>query len=446
MGLYSPSRETSAPTAPAAGFSTLYPFGASDAATVLKIKLPDATVLTFATLETAQSFTAAQTFSAGAVIAASQALTGTVANSTISGFLSVAATTGTFTNVGGTLSTAAQPNITSLGTIAALVAGSLAVGTTPASTGNIRIPNASDINARNAANTTDLHMIGFTSANKVLIDANAGGTLMSGTLAVTGAITGASYSGGAISGTSGSFSTTLGVTGTATFGSGGAATNAIVYANGGSDATNGGLFAVQKAGSDHSYFGRKAIITGDGSDNTLIASVGASAGIDIRTNGTDRITISSAGAVAVTGAITLNSASSRAVDGLRIGADSTNNLLDDASTGAGTATLYIGNASINVTSDENLKFNIQPFKRGLDLVKQLQPIEFDQDEMRPFGHIGHYVGFGARAVQKVAPWAVHTQGDTGLPWQARYEFLMAPVVGAVQELAARLEALERRSQ
>ncbi len=163
---------------------------------------------------------------------------------------------------------------------------------------------------------------------------------------------------------------------------------------------------------------------------------------DTNTNITGAVTMSST--LAVTGATTLNSASSRAVDGLRIGADSTNNLIDDASTGAGTATLYIGNASINVTSDENLKYNIQPFKSGLALVKQLQPIEFDQDENRPFGHIGHYVGFGARAVQKVAPWAVHTQGDTGLPWQARYEFLMAPVVGAVQELAARLEALERQ--
>ncbi|MCR4304985.1 MAG: hypothetical protein NUV63_12320, partial [Gallionella sp.] len=47
-------------------------------------------------------------------------ITGTVANSTISGFLSIAATTGTFTNVGGTLSTAAQPNVTSLGTLSAL--------------------------------------------------------------------------------------------------------------------------------------------------------------------------------------------------------------------------------------------------------------------------------------------------------------------------------------
>ena len=56
----------------------------------------------------------AVTLGGGAVIAASQSLTGTVANSTISGFLSISATT-----LAGTLSTAAQPNVTSLGTLAA---------------------------------------------------------------------------------------------------------------------------------------------------------------------------------------------------------------------------------------------------------------------------------------------------------------------------------------
>ena len=73
----------------------------------------------------------AVTLGGGAVIAASQALTGTVANSTISGFLSIAATTGTFTNVGGTLSTATQNSVTTmtgLTTTGALNAGSITSG------------------------------------------------------------------------------------------------------------------------------------------------------------------------------------------------------------------------------------------------------------------------------------------------------------------------------
>ena len=131
-------------------------------------------------------------------------------------------------------------------------------------------------------------------------------------------------------------------------------------------------------------------------------------------------------------------------EGVRIGANSTNNLIDDATTGAGTATLYIGNASINVTSDENLKSNIVPLNDGLSILNQLMPIEYDQDEERPFGHIRHYVGFGARHSQKIAPWTVHTQGDTGLPWKMRQEFLMAPAVRAIQQLDARLKSLEAR--
>jgi len=65
---------------------------------------------------TSGAFTASGliTANAGITVAASQAITGTAANSTISDFLSVAATTGTFTNVGGTLSSAAQPYVTSL--------------------------------------------------------------------------------------------------------------------------------------------------------------------------------------------------------------------------------------------------------------------------------------------------------------------------------------------
>ena len=130
--------------------------------------------------------------------------------------------------------------------------------------------------------------------------------------------------------------------------------------------------------------------------------------------------------------------------GIRIGTDSTNNLIDDASNGAGTATLYIGNASINVTSDERVKSNIKPIEDGLSIINALQPIEFDQDEERPWGDQRHYMGFGARASHKVAPWAVHTQGDTGLPWKMRQEFLMAPTVRAVQQLCKRIEELEAR--
>ena len=198
---------------------------------------------------------------------------------------------------------------------------------------------------------------------------------------------------------------------------------------------NGGAIAV-RVGCNGYTNGWIQAIQDDGTNNVKQLSLNPSGGristgADLQVGGNDLIG-SSAGTMRVS-------------EGLRIGADSTNNLLDDASNGAGTATLYIGNASINVTSDERVKSNIKPIEDGLSIVNALQPIEFDQDEERPFGDQRHYMGFGARASHKVAPWAVHTQGDTGLPWKMRQEFLMAPVVRAVQQLCERIIALEAKT-
>ena len=143
------------------------------------------------------------------------------------------------------------------------------------------------------------------------------------------------------------------------------------------------------------------------------------------------------GTLGVTGIIT-------ATAGVYIGAAAAANQIDDASNGAGSTTLYIGNATITVSSDERLKRNIKPLEDGLSIVKALAPIEYDQDDERPFGDVEHYVGFGARHTHKIAPWSVHTQGDTGLMWKMRQEFLMAPAVRAIQQLEARLAALEAR--
>ena len=144
------------------------------------------------------------------------------------------------------------------------------------------------------------------------------------------------------------------------------------------------------------------------------------------------------GTLGVTGIIT-------ATAGTYIGAAAAANQIDDASNGAGSTTLYIGNATITVSSDERLKRNIKPLEDGLSIVKALLPVEYDQDEERPFGDVEHYVGFGARHTHKIAPWSVHTQGDTGLPWKMRQEFLMAPVVRALQQLVEKVAALEERN-
>ena len=138
--------------------------------------------------------------------------------------------------------------------------------------------------------------------------------------------------------------------------------------------------------------------------------------------------------------------------GLMIGVNAAANQIDDASNGAGSTTTYIGNASINVTSDVRVKENILPYQGdALALIRRLQVKEFDYlDAARPFGGVytGRYVGFTAQDLYQVAPWSVNTQGgadcwecraglpcDLHLPWQARYEFLNGLLVKGIQELA-----------
>lgn len=129
--------------------------------------------------------------------------------------------------------------------------------------------------------------------------------------------------------------------------------------------------------------------------------------------------------------------------GLMIGVNAAANQIDDASNGAGSTTTYIGNASINVTSDERVKTNIRAYQGdALGLLTSLPVKQFAYSDLAPMGgYEGEYVGFTAQDMLKIAPWAVNTQGDTGNPWQARYEFLNGLMVKAIQQLESRLSAL-----
>lgn len=119
MGQDVVSRLTVAPSAPAAGFGTLYPLGASDAALNWYYKRPDATVLQLANLNEAQTWTGVQSFTSPAITTsittpsttftafagATTLLTigGTGASSVfaIPGTLDASGTTGALTNAGG---------------------------------------------------------------------------------------------------------------------------------------------------------------------------------------------------------------------------------------------------------------------------------------------------------------------------------------------------------
>lgn len=147
--------------------------------------------------------------------------------------------------------------------------------------------------------------------------------------------------------------------------------------------------------------------------------------------------------------------------GIRIGVDSGNNEIDDASQGAASTTLYIGNASIDVTSDVRLKQDVVDTSiDALGLLQQLRIVDFtwdDPTDLSDYGrnYRGRYTGMLAQETIRVAPWIINDQGggrdcpDCSVggichvhpPWKVEYEHLVPTLVKAIQELNAEVDKL-----
>jgi len=149
--------------------------------------------------------------------------------------------------------------------------------------------------------------------------------------------------------------------------------------------------------------------------------------------------------------------------GVRIGADSGNNEIDDASQGAASTVLYIGNASINTTSDRRIKRAIEDVsgKEALALLAKAHVVSHlwdDPADRNPNGKAlrGRYVSLIAQDAIKWARWAVNAQGGQSCadclaarackehpqPWQIEYQLLVPSLIAAVNHLAGRVVELE----
>lgn len=131
--------------------------------------------------------------------------------------------------------------------------------------------------------------------------------------------------------------------------------------------------------------------------------------------------------------------------GTYIGANNTNNLIDDASNGASSATLYIGNETIDTSvSDRRLKTNISsPETSALSYLAQFNVVAFDwlegnerrEDGRVPFGLI-------AQDVADIAP-QYTKQGDNPEDYMSvRFQDMVPLTIKAIQEIDARVAALE----
>lgn len=133
--------------------------------------------------------------------------------------------------------------------------------------------------------------------------------------------------------------------------------------------------------------------------------------------------------------------------GVKIGADSTNNLIDDASNGAGSTTLYIGNASITVVpSDRRLKDNITPLV-GWDVSGWLrgaygQLREFDWRKGNQHYGQGRQLGFVAQDFEKFDPRYVIQPPDAESMYGFEYDKVTPVLIAGWNDHDRRIEALE----
>lgn len=161
-------------------------------------------------------------------------------------------------------------------------------------------------------------------------------------------------------------------------------------------------------------------------------------------------------------AISQTAGASRLPDGIRIGANSTDNLLDDASNGSGAVALFIGNTQITAVSDIRLKDNVRDTERdAIAIFEKLRVVDHtwndpaDKSDNNRNAR-GVWTGLIAQEADEHIPWIVNRprkpeHGD--FMWQMDYAY-MAPLfvlgfqqmIAQVAELKSRIRELEAKVQ
>lgn len=129
--------------------------------------------------------------------------------------------------------------------------------------------------------------------------------------------------------------------------------------------------------------------------------------------------------------------------GVKIGADSTDNLIDDASNGSSSTTLYIGNETIDTTaSDRRLKTNIEPSTIDpFKLFNSINIVDFDWINGSNKG-LGKLTAMIAQDAYKTIPQYVVKPDNPDNNWSIKYDYLVGPLILAMQKLEKRVIELE----
>jgi hypothetical protein len=150
-------------------------------------------------------------------------------------------------------------------------------------------------------------------------------------------------------------------------------------------------------------------------------------------------------------------------DGIYIGTHNGDYSIDDSSEGGGSATLYIGNQSITTSSDIRIKENIANTEvDALSKISDLRVVDFNWNDPSDTSFNnrnarGKWTGLIAQEVIEHIPYVVNAVRDedtlepiadaksedgTDRLWGMEYDKLVPLLIKAIQELSAKVEALE----
>lgn len=270
----------------------------------------------------------------------------------------------------------------------AFLSSSVSAGTTPATSGVLRIPNAAALSARNAANSANIIIAQLTGGDLVQFGANLAAFTLGG--AVTG-------NGQTIIGIS-----QLQVNGTSMAMTGAVNTNPQLQ--------------ISTSGTGLSQL---VFVT---ADVGWIMQVAANGDLSYTATGIVGGVISLVKAGSIANSIVVNAGAIRM-----------------AKYGAGAAT-FDASGNITSVSDERLKNISGMFSRGLDAVMGIKPITYYWNEESRLETEHEYVGFSAQNIQEFIPEAIGVSPDGYLSLNDRG--IVAALVNSVQELTLRVRELE----
>jgi len=193
--------------------------------------------------------------------------------------------------------------------------------------------------------------------------------------------------------------------------------------------------------------------SGSTAGRSIVFKRGGADGMD-----TESMRISSNGAVSVGSTANNFGGSILATSGYYICAYNGDNLLTNASQGGGSATLYIGNAAIQVSSDQRIKTDI--VDTTLDAttkLKQVRVVDFKWNDPTDKAKVnrnsrGTWTGCLAQEMVNVFPYTVNAprEDDNSIDteseriWGLEYQHLVPALIKGFQEQQAKIETLETK--